>query len=255
MRSKDSTATKMVCHCLLIETEQGLVLVDTGFGTDDVANPTRNLGGSFVFMTNAKLREEETALRQVEALGFSRKDVRHILPTHLDLDHAGGISDFPEATVHLYRKEHEAAMARATLREKERYRPRHWAHNPKWALYDTDGEKWRGLDRVRPLEGLTPEIFLVPTIGHTRGHVAVAIERGTDLLVHAGDAYFNKGEMSLSPSCPWGLTGFQRATAIDNEARLRNQAELRRLKHEERATVFSAHDEDELVAMQKRAAS
>jgi hypothetical protein len=34
-------AAKIVCHCLLIETEIGLVLVDTGFGMRDVAQPRR----------------------------------------------------------------------------------------------------------------------------------------------------------------------------------------------------------------------
>jgi glyoxylase-like metal-dependent hydrolase (beta-lactamase superfamily II) len=32
---------QMCCHCLLIEGRNGLILVDTGLGTADVANPTR----------------------------------------------------------------------------------------------------------------------------------------------------------------------------------------------------------------------
>ena len=35
---------RLVCHCLLLETDSGLVLVDTGFGTRDVEDPAR-LGG------------------------------------------------------------------------------------------------------------------------------------------------------------------------------------------------------------------
>ena len=38
-------------------------------------------------------------------------DVRHVLLTHLDRDHAGGIPDFPKARVHVHRKEHEMAVA------------------------------------------------------------------------------------------------------------------------------------------------
>ena len=34
-------AATIVCHCLLIETEVGLVLVDTGFGLRDIAQPRR----------------------------------------------------------------------------------------------------------------------------------------------------------------------------------------------------------------------
>ncbi|WP_249167104.1 hypothetical protein [Bradyrhizobium sp. JYMT SZCCT0428] len=32
---------RMVCHCLLVETHDGLALVDTGIGLDDIANPPR----------------------------------------------------------------------------------------------------------------------------------------------------------------------------------------------------------------------
>jgi hypothetical protein len=37
----------MVCHCLLIESNDGLVLVDTGFGIADVKNPNQRLGHAF----------------------------------------------------------------------------------------------------------------------------------------------------------------------------------------------------------------
>ena len=36
---------RMVAHCLLIETNDGLVLVDSGLGLDDLADPARRLGG------------------------------------------------------------------------------------------------------------------------------------------------------------------------------------------------------------------
>ena len=38
---------RMVCHCLLIEGDDGLVLVDTGLGTEDLADPERRLGRAF----------------------------------------------------------------------------------------------------------------------------------------------------------------------------------------------------------------
>src|SRR6185295_19585908 len=95
---------RMVCHCLLIETNDGLALVDTGIGLDDIANPPR-LGPKWVRQTTPRLDPAETAVRQVEALGYSRDDVRHLLLTHLDRDHAGGIPDFPNAKVHVHRRE------------------------------------------------------------------------------------------------------------------------------------------------------
>lgn len=36
----------LVCRCLLVETDQGLTLVDTGLGLGDIAGPKR-LGSTF----------------------------------------------------------------------------------------------------------------------------------------------------------------------------------------------------------------
>jgi glyoxylase-like metal-dependent hydrolase (beta-lactamase superfamily II) len=74
---------------LLIETEEGLVLVDTGFGLKKVANPGFRLSKFFLGMLKPDFREEMTAYRQIEALGFDPHDVQHIILTHLDFDHAG----------------------------------------------------------------------------------------------------------------------------------------------------------------------
>jgi hypothetical protein len=104
----------LCCHCLLMETPQGLVLVDTGFGLRDVANPRSRLSGFFLALLSPDFREEMTAVRQVKALGYRASDVRHIVLTHLDFDHAGGLDDFPEARVHLLAREHESAFRQST---------------------------------------------------------------------------------------------------------------------------------------------
>ena len=52
----------MVCHCLLVETNDGLALVDTGIGLGDIANPPR-LGRKWVRQTTPKLDPAETAVQ------------------------------------------------------------------------------------------------------------------------------------------------------------------------------------------------
>jgi glyoxylase-like metal-dependent hydrolase (beta-lactamase superfamily II) len=244
-------AGRMVCHCLLIETDQGLVLVDTGLGLADIHDPAASLGARFVRMTRPRLNADETAARQVAALGYRPQDVRHIVLTHLDLDHAGGISDFPWATVHVHTAEHQAAMRRATSAERRRYRPNHWDHGPTWATYPSaDGEKWFGFDAVRQLDGLPPEILLVPLAGHTRGHTGVAVDTGDGWLLHAGDAYFFHGEVDPArPRSTPFLSLFQTMVQIDGPARRANQARLRELRaaHADEIEIFCAHDEVELA--------
>jgi glyoxylase-like metal-dependent hydrolase (beta-lactamase superfamily II) len=201
------------------------------------------LGAGFAKIARPKLREEETALSHVERLGFKREDVRHIVPTHLDLDHAGGLPDFPQAVVHAFAPEVHAMEAGATLAERNRYRKHQFAHRPHWQRYQVQGERFFGLESVRELKGLPPEILLVPTVGHSRGHVAVVVDHGAELLVHAGDAYFNHAEIyGNHRDCPWQLRAFQRLAASDNRARLRNQERLRALASEPRVKMFCAHD-------------
>jgi len=234
----------MVCHCLLVESDDGLVLIDTGFGLDDVAFPRRRLGRLMDTLCRPLAEPEETALRQVERLGFRRRDVRHIVPTHLDLDHAGGLPDFPEAQVHVFHSEHAAAMERRTLHERSRYRPVHWAHGPKWDLRSVEGEPWFGFASVRAIERVGTDVLLIPLHGHTRGHCGVAVKVDDGWLLHAGDAYFFHGETDpLSPWCPPALALFQRHVAIDDGLRRRNQERLRELARDRKRDVhiLSAH--------------
>jgi hypothetical protein len=105
---------RMVCDCLLIETNDGLALVDIGIGLDDIANPPR-LGPKWVRQTTPRLDPAETAVQQVKALGYSPSDVRHLLLTHLDRDHAGGIPYFLYAKVHVHQREHDMAVSAGSL--------------------------------------------------------------------------------------------------------------------------------------------
>jgi glyoxylase-like metal-dependent hydrolase (beta-lactamase superfamily II) len=239
---------RLVTHCLLVEDADGLTLVDTGFGTADVADP-RRLGRAFTAAVGARFDSATTAVAQVEALGFAASDVRRIVVTHLDLDHAGGLGDFPLAEVHVHADE-LAAARRPTVRERARYIAPQWAHGPSWVEHrPTTGESWFGFSEVSVVgEGLV----LVPLAGHTRGHSGVGVRRPDgSWLLHAGDAYFFHGEKERPAHCPPGLRAFQRLVAVDNRSRLENVARLRALHadHGDEVTVFCAHDEAELLAL------
>jgi glyoxylase-like metal-dependent hydrolase (beta-lactamase superfamily II) len=250
-RSPVLGAAEIVCHCLLIETEVGLVLVDTGFGMRDVAKPQR-LNPLFRIANRIRLREPDTALRQIEERGFSAADVRHIILTHLDFDHAGGIEDFPDATVHVFGPELDAARSQSSWLDRQRYRPMQWNGDINWQRYTPEGERWFGFSCVRELVGMPPEILIVPLAGHTRGHCGVAVRNADGWLLHAGDAYFFRDEMALDGYyCTPMLRACQRLMAADNESRLLNQTRLRELKraHGREIRLFCAHDAAELEGL------
>ena len=240
---------RLVAHCLLVEGSDGLTLVDTGIGAGDVADPGR-LGGPFVKAVGARLDLAETAVAQVQALGYQPADVRDIVLTHLDLDHAGGIGDFPHARVHVHGDELAAARASRHPKEKGRYIAAQWAHGPDWVEHATaGGDDWFGFTSV---QAVGEDVLLLPLHGHTRGHCGVAVRRPSGgWFLHAGDGYFFHGEKVRPPSCPAGLRIFQTLVQMDKGARQANQERLRELhaRHGGEVTVFSAHDASEYDAL------
>jgi glyoxylase-like metal-dependent hydrolase (beta-lactamase superfamily II) len=242
----------IVCHCLAIEGDDGITLVDTGFGMEDARN-RRQLGFTFALM-NARPRAETTALKQLEALGFAAGDVRRIVVTHLDPDHSGGLPDFPDAEVHVLSAELEAAL-HPGLRDRPRYPEAHWKHGPRWVKHDPDGDDWFGFESVRVVPGSDEGLLLIPLFGHSRGHSGVALHRGDRWLLHCGDAYFNHGEMRTPRTCPPGLSFFQNLNAADNRARKANQERLRELaaRHGDEIDLICSHDPHDLEREQARA--
>jgi len=242
---------RLVCHCLLIEGPDGLILVDTGLGLQDVLHPTPRLSRAFLAALRPSFDPAQIAAGQIRALGFSTGDVRDIILTHLDFDHAGGLDDFPRAAVHLLAAEADAARDRRGWIASRRRRPLQLTSMGQWKTYDEGGSGWFGFRAVRGLEGLPPEILLVPLAGHSEGHTGVAVDTGAGWLLHAGDAYFSRDELRLDhPRAPARLAAFERIMDADTGQRRLNQLRLRDLvdRHGERVHVFSSHDPAEFDA-------
>lgn len=246
------------CAVQLVETNEGLVLIDTGYGTEDVRHSHPRLSKFFRLLLNIQFDMQETAKSQIKALGYSPRDVRHIVLTHLDFDHAGGIEDFPQARVHVMAAEREAAeKTRRGFIAKRRYRPDQWDDVRDWRTYGArEGEHWLGFDGVRQLDGLPPEILMVPMPGHTWGHAGIAIQSDRGWVLNAGDAYFYRRELDRDRRrCTPGLRLYHTMMEVDRGQRLSNQHHLRALKNDDSAkvTIFCSHDAIELERMQQLA--
>lgn len=183
--------------CPLAETEQGLVLIDTGLGTQDYSNPTA-ITQLFRILTKMPFDPQEAAVHQVKKLGYQPEDLRHIILTHMHFDHCGGLPDFPWATVHVHRREYEAFMRRPHNFFEMAYVRRNIANVKEWAVYDTTGEKWYDFDAIRL--PFAPEMWLVPLHGHSRGQSGVAIRTAEGWLFHVGDAGV---DLERNPAPDW----------------------------------------------------
>lgn len=228
------------CHVLLLEGPGGLALIDAGIGLLDGLRPLERVGQELIDLAGFQFHEGQTAVRQIERLGLRPADVTDIVLTHGDPDHAGGLSDFPHARVHV--SEEELASIR---RGSFRYVPAQYEHAPRWEPHAASARRWFGLE-ARPVDlGAGVEVLLIPLFGHTLGHCGVAARRGDRWLLHVGDAYYLRVELATDDHPVSALTA-QRAE--DNAARLASLGQLRRLArdHGDEIDLFGYHDTAEL---------
>jgi len=233
----------LVCHVLLVETDNGLVLVDSGFGSHDCLQPAKRVGPTRL-VARPVFDHRETAAHQVERLGFRRDDVRHIIVTHFDADHIGGLSDFPAARIHVTAAEALGAVRSPSWREKLRFRPAQWSYGPDIVEHDPDGETWRGFAAAKELDDVAPGIVLVSLPGHTRGHACVAVDAGHRWVLHCGDAFYHPGTLDGSSRVPRALTVMESVVAWDLKKVRDNHSRLAELYQRQDPDLFivNAHD-------------
>jgi glyoxylase-like metal-dependent hydrolase (beta-lactamase superfamily II) len=165
-------------HGLVVESGDRRILVDTCAGHDEASE--RVLG--LVRTVGTTEHHHHSVADAASAAGWSAGDIDTVVCTHLHFDHVGGAFEdgaaaFPDAR-HLIAGDE-------------------WGY---WSTYEVDDHDYASINgTVRPLveSGLvdlvdgdhviTDEVRLVPTPGHTPGHVSVEITSGGQAAVISGD--------------------------------------------------------------------
>jgi N-acyl homoserine lactone hydrolase len=169
----------------------GPLLIDTGLHPSVATAPRESLGriGSRSFRA-IRMREEDAVPAQLRERGIDPSEVAVIVMTHLHIDHASGVSQFPDATFVVSSREWEAAGKAGALHG---YVRRQFDHPFDWRTLDfdsSDSDSFATFGRSFDLLG-DGSIRLVFTPGHTLGHLSLVLRlRDREVLV-AGDAIYN----------------------------------------------------------------
>ncbi|MGH6971832.1 MAG: MBL fold metallo-hydrolase, partial [Caulobacteraceae bacterium] len=173
---------QMSIHALLVEAPGLRLVVDTCVGNDKPRALLRGRALSTGF------------LKDLEAVGWPRDSVDAVVCTHLHVDHVGWntvleggkwVPTFPKARYLIGRQEHA-----------------HWSAD--------EGEEQQAIlsDSVKPIfdagladlveldHVISPEIRLIPSTGHTPGHVCVSIESEGERAVITGDMTHHPCQMA-----------------------------------------------------------
>jgi glyoxylase-like metal-dependent hydrolase (beta-lactamase superfamily II) len=180
-------------YAFVIEHPEGLIVVDTG-ETARVAEPGYFPWWHpyFRFAVREWVQPEEEIGPQMRALGFDPQDVRWVLLTHLHTDHAGGLAHFPNAEHLLARREYDNAIG--VLGMLRGFLPNRW---PNWFRPILVDMQPKPLGPFPSSHRVTQagDVHLVPTPGHTHGHLSVVVTTADVSYFLAGDASYTQDLM------------------------------------------------------------
>ena len=233
----------MPVHCVIFQFGDRVVLLDTGFGTREMNDPNRLIGEDALFKVGIMVDPRLTAFERLKARGIEPEQVTDIILTHLDNDHAGGLHDFPNATIHLSQEE---LVSYDGTRPRGPYKPYQISHLTKFKTYESTGERWFDLE-ARSLQlpnGL--EAKLIPLPGHTMGHCGVAYREEGKWSLHAGDAYFDSRVNVLDPAPGLPIEIAFQTSAPDRQASIRKLQKLR-TEHADKVAIYCTHDQQDFV--------
>jgi len=176
-------------YAWLIEHGEGLILVDTGEtarvhqrGYHPRWHPFFRRASQF------QLTPDDEIGPQLRMIGVRPRDIRQIVITHLHTDHAGGAAHLVGQKTWVHPIEWRRAQGFGG--QVQGYLPHRW---PQW--WEPEPLRFESVAFGPFGEGMSltkrGDVFVVPTPGHTPGHVSVIV-RGSPSIFIAGDTSYTQ---------------------------------------------------------------
>jgi glyoxylase-like metal-dependent hydrolase (beta-lactamase superfamily II) len=222
------------CPAYLVDHPEGTLLFDTGPSWEMKQNPAdygpNGAAHMEAHVDNIDMTEDDHITNQLDDLGYSPSEIDYVAMSHLHVDHAGGISDFPDSEFLIRQEELQYAW---------------WPRNPIQQAFYVEGDftKLRDPDySVTEVEGEDDfdvfgdgSVVLFPTQGHTAGHQSMEVDLGDRSVILAADiSHTWEGyETELLASFNW-----------DNNKAVESLRKLKARARDEDTEVYNSHDRE-----------
>ena len=221
-------------HAWVIEHPEGVILVDTG-ETARTAEPGYfpRWHPYFRLGVREQISPEQEVGPALRRLGIPPAEIRWVVMTHLHTDHAGGLEHVVGSEVLVGRDEY--GDARGLMGRVRGYLPHRWPRDFSPTLVQFRPEPFGPFPESCVLTE-AGDVRLVPTPGHTRGHLSVVVELGETVLFFAGDAAYTEANLRA------GRVDGVASLGGGEDAAARTLARIRALGEERNLVFLPSHD-------------
>jgi glyoxylase-like metal-dependent hydrolase (beta-lactamase superfamily II) len=214
-------------YSFVVEHPDGPLVIDTGLTASLSQNLPRGIALGWGFST----REDEEIGAQLRARGMDPADIRTVIPTHLHFDHAEAATQFRNAEIYVHRREYEQARKWPWRAISAR-----WLATSAVEIYDLEPRALGPFPHSLAL-GDGGDVVVVPTPGHTRGSVSVAVRDGDRWLLFVGD--HTPSQEVLAEECADGCTRYWYPHLRDAE---RSRDRIRSFTRSYSTVLIPTHD-------------
>ena len=176
-------------YAWVIEHPEGIIVVDTG-ETARTSEPGYFPRWHPYHRTSVRMDValEQEIGPQLERLGIDPMDVSTVILTHFHTDHAGGLHHFPESEIFVQKNDYKSAQG--FMGKLQGYLPHRW---PEWFAPTPIPFESVPIGPFEQSYSVTEagDVLVVPTPGHTPGHVSVIVKDD-------GSSYFLAGDTSYT---------------------------------------------------------